>query len=222
MKEDNNLGVETYRKNTSLVNSQNSGLQKADPVRELAVKYRGYTPAKAFTSGGKSIYYLAKEQGELRVAAAFSLHLVALSRFLNLKNGLSESHIDYIVDKLLSDYKWMNLADFAIVIDRIKSAYYGDFYENFNATKFLDIMRKYDLERTEAIIRVRQKEAEEGPGISRQSRGYVQGLLNDMSAKAKEKRERRKAIEEERKREVDAAIEAVQKEHENKKHENHE
>lgn len=186
------------------------------------MKYRGYTPAKAFTSGGKSIYYLAKEQGELRVAAAFSLHLVALSRFLNLKNGLSESHIDYIVDKLLSDYKWMNLADFAIVIDRIKSAYYGDFYENFNATKFLDIMRKYDLERTEAIIRVRQKEAEEGPGISRQSRGYVQGLLNDMSAKAKEKRERRKAIEEERKREVDAAIEAVQKEHENKKHENHE
>lgn len=127
-------------------------------VKQLARRYRGCTPALAFQSGEPSIFELIKQQGEDEVEAIFTLHLVALSRYLNLKAGLTEEQIDFVVEKLVTDYQWLKMADFAIVIDRIKSNYYGSFYENFSGQKFLDIMQQYDCERTSEIERIRDEE----------------------------------------------------------------
>lgn len=127
-------------------------------VKQLARQYRDYTPALAFQCKEPTISALIKENGADEVEATFTLHLVALSRYLNLKAGLTEDQIDYIVEKLTTDYKWLKMADFAIIIDRIKSNKYGDFYENFNGNKFLDILAKYDVERTMEIERIRTEE----------------------------------------------------------------
>jgi hypothetical protein len=127
-------------------------------VKQLARQYRGFTPALAFQSDEPTINALIKEQGIDEVEATFTLHLVALSRYLNLKAGLQEDQIDYIVEKLTTDYKWLKMADFAIIIDRIKSNQYGEFYENFNGNKFFDILAKYDVERTMEIERIRTEE----------------------------------------------------------------
>lgn len=127
-------------------------------VKQLSVQYRGYTPALAFQSKEPSIHALIVDNGIEEVEGVFTLHLVALSRYLNLKAGLTEDQIDYIVEKLTTDYKWLKMADFAIIIDRIKSNKYGDFYENFNGNKFLDIVAKYDQERTMEIERIRSEE----------------------------------------------------------------
>lgn len=128
-------------------------------VKDLARRYRSVnSPALCFQSGEKSIFAITKEVGEEEMEATFTLHLVALSRYLNLKNGLTDEQIDFVVEKLLTEYKWLNMADFALVIDRIKSNYYGSFYENFSGQKFLEIMQQYDYERTCEIERIRDEE----------------------------------------------------------------
>lgn len=132
--------------------------------KSLAVSFkecRNYTPAKAFQSDEtKALVLECRERGEEEVASFLTLELIALSRFLNLNKGLTEEHIDYIVDKLLHDecYKWFKMADIAIIIDRIKCNKYGNFYENFNAQKFFEVLQQYDSERTQAIEQVRIQE----------------------------------------------------------------
>lgn len=127
-------------------------------VKQLSRQYRGFTPALAFQSDEPTINALIKQNGIDEVEATFTLHLVALSRYLNLKAGLTEDQIDYIVEKLTTDYKWLKMADFAIIIDRIKSNQYGEFYENFNGNKFFECLQKYDMERTSEIERIRTEE----------------------------------------------------------------
>jgi len=114
----------------------------------------------AVMSQEPSIHEIAKRVGIEEVEATFTLHLVALARFLNLSKTLTEEHIDFIVLKLTTDenYKWLKMADFAILIDRIKSGKYEKFYENFNATKFLECLDKYCEERTDELVRIRQEQ----------------------------------------------------------------
>ena len=144
------LGVEQQEQQALTIQRQ--------AVKQLSVQYRGYTPAIAFQSDEPSIHALIVDNGIEEVEGVFTLHLVALSRYLNLKAGLTEDQIDYIVEKLTTDYEWFKMADFAIIIDRIKSNKYGDFYENFNGNKFLDIVAQYDQERTMEIERIRSEE----------------------------------------------------------------
>lgn len=168
-----------YPTNTSFDNSkrlptvategQTAVALQNNAVKQLARQYRGFTPAMAVMSKEPSICEISKKVGIDEVEATFTLHLVALARFLGLSRTLTEEHIDHIVLKLTTEeeYKWLKMADFAILIDRIKSGKYGTFYENFNATKFLECLDKYCEERTDELVRIRQEErnAREFAGI---------------------------------------------------------
>lgn len=89
------------------------------------------------------------------------MHISALSRFLGLKNTLTDEHIDFIADKIVSDqyYKWLKPADLKIFFDRIKMGHYGDFYGNLNSISFFQSLDKYMIERNSEIERLRVKEA---------------------------------------------------------------
>lgn len=168
-------------------------------VNALAMEYRGFTPALAFRHDAPTIKELCDKEGVEEVEATFTLHLVALSRFLNLKAGLTEEQIDYIVGKLTTDYKWFKMADFAIIIDRIKSAHYGTFYENFNATKFLEVIQQYDIERNEAIERMRIEEKEAASKTLANATANLPYTIKDgrivLNKAMNEEAERRKAAE---------------------------
>ena len=101
---------------------------------------------------------LAKAEGNVR--GSIILHLGALARFLNLKATLTDEHIEFIADKILSDtyYKWLKPADLKIFFDRIKMGKYGDFYGNLNSISFFQSLDKYMIERNSEIERVRVEE----------------------------------------------------------------
>lgn len=127
-------------------------------MQALSKKYKGYSITQAAEQGGKSFFTLFKEKKG--AGPYIALHLAALSRFLNLKSGLTDEHIEFIIDKLETDEEYMhlNLADLSVFIDRIKTNRYGNFYENFSATKFFECLNLYCQERTEAIIQRRIEE----------------------------------------------------------------
>lgn len=102
---------------------------------------------------------LAKTQGDVK--RSLIMHLSALSRFLGLKNTLTDEHVDFIADKILSDqyYKWLKPADLKIFFDRIKMGHYGDFYGNLNSISFFQSLDKYMIERNGEIESLRMQEA---------------------------------------------------------------
>lgn len=104
---------------------------------------------------------LAQIEGNVR--DAIILHLSALSRFLNMRSSLTDEHIEFIADTMLSDenYKWLKPADLKIFFDRLKSGFYGDFYGNLNSISFFNSLNKYMIERNGEIERLRMKEAQE-------------------------------------------------------------
>ena len=136
-------------------------LQQKSPqtVVSLSERYKEVTTiAQAFQLQEKP---LAKAEGNVR--GSIILHLGALARFLNLKATLTDEHIEFIADKILSDtyYKWLKPADLKIFFDRIKMGRYGDFYGNLNSISFFQSLDKYMIERNSEIERVRVQEQKE-------------------------------------------------------------
>lgn len=104
---------------------------------------------------------LAKLKGDVK--GSIKLHLAALARFLNLRTTLTDEHIDFIADKIVSDqyYKWLKPADLKIFFDRIKMGHYGDFYGNLNSISFFQSLDKYMIERNGEIERLHEMEAKQ-------------------------------------------------------------
>lgn len=128
--------------------------------KELSVQCKGIsTPQKAFEAKFPSLFVMSRDAGEGVIEAYLSLHLAELSKFLNLKNGLTRDHIEFVVEQVMEQYgMWITMADINLIIKRIKSNYYDDMYENFNAQKLLKIFSDYDIERDEMIIEFRKRE----------------------------------------------------------------
>ena len=112
---------------------------------------------------------LAKTNGDVR--GSIILHLSALSRFLNLRTALTDEHMEFIAEKVMSDenYKWLKPADLKIFFDRIKMGRYGDFYGNLNSISFFQSLDKYMIERNQEIERMRVQEQKEQAENFRQS-----------------------------------------------------
>lgn len=102
---------------------------------------------------------LAKTQGDVK--RSLIMHLSALSKFLGLRDTLTNEHIEFIAEKMVSspDYKWLKPADLKIFIDRIKMGKYGDFFGNMNTISFFQSLDKYMIERGGEIERIRIEEA---------------------------------------------------------------
>ena len=109
---------------------------------------------------------LAKVQGD--VHGTLVMHLSALARFLNLRSTLTEEHIEFIADTILTDeyYKWLKPADIKLFFDRIKTGKYGNFYGNLNSIEFFQALDRYMIERNAEIEQVRMREKAEHQRIT--------------------------------------------------------
>lgn len=140
----------------------------------LSKRYQSVTTiAQAFSFKEKP---LARLQGD--VSGSVKIHLSALARFLNLRQTLSDDHIDFIADTIVTDenYRWLKPADLKIFFDRIKMGRYGDFYGNLNSISFFQCLDKYMLERNAEIERLRVEE----------KNGHIAGIAPDDKDKAKQ------------------------------------
>lgn len=161
---------------------------------------------------------LAKTQGDVR--GSVILHLSALARFLNLRSTLTNEHIEFIADKILTDeyYKWLKPADLKIFFDRIKMGRYGDFFGNLNSISFFQSLDKYMIERNGEIERMHDEENRQRRQDMRGAAKlpyYVDGdgrlqWTEAAKAAALEEQRRKEAVEAETRRKMEAAKAAME------------
>ena len=198
---ENNKALQT----TSSYAPQSASQQTAVSLSEKYADVK--TIAQAFFWPEKA---LAKTEGDVR--GSVILHLSALARFLNLRSTLTNEHIDFIADKILTDeyYKWLKPADLKIFFDRIKMGRYGDFYGNLNSISFFQALDKYMIERNGEIERLRD---EENQSHRKDMRNFIMPYFINAEKEIEltEEEKKRQAEEQRRKAEKEAMIEAENK-----------
>lgn len=191
------------RTNTSVVPQRKS----QQTAVSLSKRYKNVTTiAQAFALDEAPI---AKTQGD--VHGTIVLHLSALSRFLNLKVSLTDEHIDFIADKILSDdyYKWLKPADLKIFFDRIKMGRYGDFYGSLNSISFFQSLDKYMVERNGEIEHIRDCEAKE---LREKMKGGVRlSYYINADGRIEYTSEKKKEMEDEKRRQEEVEAESRRK-----------
>lgn len=152
---------------------------------------------------------LAKLQGDVK--GSVKMHLAALARFLNLRATLTEEHIEFIAERIITDqyYKWLKPADLKIFFDRIKMGRYGDFYGNLNSISFFQSLDKYMIERNGEIEKVNVREAEVMRDDLKKSN--VLGYFVNKDGKIEFTEQKKKQIEEEKKKSEEIAMETKRK-----------
>lgn len=177
----------------------------------LSERYREVTTiAQAFQLQEEP---LAKLKGDVK--GSIKLHLAALARFLNLRSTLTDEHIDFIADKIVSDqyYKWLKPADLKIFFDRIKMGHYGDFYGNLNSISFFQSLDKYMIERNGEIERFRMQEAARQRDEIKQQMSLGYFINKDGRIEYTDAKKAQIAEEERRKTEINAETKRKQNAH---------
>ena len=156
---------------------------------------------------------LANLKGDVK--GSIKLHLAALARFLNLRSTLTDEHIDFIADKMLSDqyYKWLKPADLKIFFDRIKMGHYGDFYGNLNSISFFQSLDKYMIERNGEIESLRMQEAIKQREEIRQTKVLNYFINKEGKIEYTDAKKAQIAEEERRKTEINAETKRKQNAH---------
>lgn len=141
-----------------------SSLSSASSIVPLVERYKAVTTvAEAFTLPEPAIATMCKDSGIEKVQSAFRLQFARFAADLHVKDTLNENDIDFIVEVLTTDenYKWLKLADFAILFKRIRMNRYGKLYQSMNTGTFFECLDKYYIERNAEIERIRTEEAKQ-------------------------------------------------------------
>jgi len=99
------------------------------------------------------------ESAKVQLNATICLHLVALDRFLHMRNPLCSEEIEFIADQIISEYGAITFADLNIFFNRIKSGKYGKLYERLSAPDILTWLGQYYDERMDAAEQMSINEA---------------------------------------------------------------
>lgn len=199
--------------------SQPSTLQnksQSSAIVPIVERYKDVgTIAQAFVLPEPAIATMAKKRGLDKVKAAFVLQFSRFAADLHVKDTLTEGDIDFIVDVLTTDenYKWLKVADIAILFKRIRMNKYGKLYQSMNTGTFFECLDKYCIERNGEIERLRAEEAAQLRDDMRSAiklsyfinkEGRVE-FTEEAKAAAEEKRIRQEQIEAETRRKVEVA-----------------
>lgn len=69
---------------------------------------------------------------ETKTKAVLKIMFIRFSNFVNVKNPLTEEHIDFLADTIVSNYKWLTIADLCFILKQAKMGKYGNLYERLS------------------------------------------------------------------------------------------
>ena len=176
------------------------------------------TISEALQCKAPSLYNLSKEVDRNMLETLLKMHIVALDIFLKQKDGLTIGEIELIVDEIMSAYSHLSFADINVIFRNAKIGKYGDLYQQLSCAKIIRWFEMYANERADKALdeSLRDERAENGikpdPNTLR-GLGYKvdengNPILDERGRPMldkdviKENNDKRKAIEEERKRKI--------------------
>lgn len=102
------------------------------------------------------------DKERVQVLALVRMHLIALDRFLHLKNPLSEEEVEFIAEEVVEEFGGaLTFADLHLVMRNAKAGRYGKFYERLSAPDVTGWFRGYYEERLDAAERSSERQARE-------------------------------------------------------------
>lgn len=106
----------------------------------------------AINDTSDSLAKIKKKVGEKVSLAIIKVWLVNLNDFLNIKNKMLTYQIDETAQIIFDEFYYLKMSDISLVFKRIRTGYYGSFYESIDGMKILDMFYKYAQERVDKYI----------------------------------------------------------------------
>lgn len=103
--------------------------------------------------------FLAK-QDPVKTKAMIRIMMISFDKFIGVKNPLTEEHIEFITNTILTNYKWLTLADLCYVLKEAKMGKYGNLYERLSPMQFFGWLDNYFELRCATAEQISIREAE--------------------------------------------------------------
>lgn len=111
---------------------------------------------------------IRRELGTERTAAILVLLISELVRFFNVGKTMNDQQCAETVRLVLAEYYYLNLADFRLCFDRIKSGYYGRAYDRIDGQIILLALAEYVRGRSEVAATLSLQQHEQARDIGDQ------------------------------------------------------
>jgi hypothetical protein len=108
---------------------------------QLAVKDNSDTLASIRKKVGKNI--------SLNIIKVW---LINLNDYLNISRKMNPAQINETSELIYDEFYYFKIADIALLMKRIKTGYYGQFYESIDGMKLMDMFYKYAQDRIDLHI----------------------------------------------------------------------
>ena len=90
---------------------------------------------------------IKKKVGEEVSLAIIKVWIINLNDYLNISRKMNPAQIDETANLIMEEFFYLKTSDIALIFKRIKTGYYGGFYESIDGMKILDMMHQYAEER---------------------------------------------------------------------------
>jgi hypothetical protein len=147
------------KKNTELAKESPKDLLKFNttPNNFKHVK----TVSLAVNDKSDSLAKIRKKAGKKVSLSIIKVWLINLNDFLNISRKMNQVQIEETADLLYDEFYYLKISDIALLMKRIKTGHYGQFYESIDGMKLMEMFYQYAQERVNGILDNSEREERE-------------------------------------------------------------
>jgi len=119
------------------------------------------TVALAISDKCDSLAAIRKKVGKNISLNVLKVWLINLNDFLNISRKMNPAQIEETVNLIYDEFYYFKVSDIALLMKRIKTGYYGQFYESLDGMKLMDMFYQYAQERVDKFIHETERESNE-------------------------------------------------------------
>ena len=110
------------------------------------------TVALAIKDNCDSLAAINKKVGKKISLNILKIWLINLNDFLNISRKMNPVQIEETCDLLYDEFYYLKISDIALLMKRIKTGHYGQFYESIDGMKIMEMFYQYAQERVNGIL----------------------------------------------------------------------
>lgn len=110
------------------------------------------TVALAVKDESDSLAKICKQTGKKVSLSIIKIWLINLNDFLNISRKMNQVQIEQTSELIYDDFYYFKISDIALLMKRIKTGHYGQFYESIDGMKLMEMFYQYAQERVNGIL----------------------------------------------------------------------
>ena len=119
------------------------------------------TIALAINEKCDSLASIRKKVGKEISLNIIKVWIINLNDFLNISRKMNPVQIDETSELIYDEFYYLKVSDIALLMKRIKTGHYGQFYESIDGMKIIEMFYQYAQERVNGILDNSEREERE-------------------------------------------------------------